>query len=350
MEVPVRYAVFRVLLVGLLGFVLVPVGAATADEPSLRSLADTRSRLIGSAVDTTVLATSPGYSDVLANQFSSVTPENVMKWQLVEPVRGVFDYAAADRLVAFAGAHNQLVRGHTLVWHNQLPHWISEDAFNSDELAAILEQHVTQEAEHFRGHIYAWDVVNEPFNDDGTWRDSIWYRALGPDYVAQALQWARAADPAAKLYINDYNTEASGPKSDALYALVQDLQAQQVPIDGVGFQAHLSTQNAFPPDLSANLQRFADLGIDVAITEADVRVLLPVTDAKLNDQANYFRQLLRSCLSVDRCVSFTVWGFTDAHSWVPSVFAGQGAATPYAEDLQPKPAYIALRDSLVQAQ
>ena len=345
-----RHAVWSVVVVGLLGLVLGSVGAASADEPSLRSLADARSLLIGSAVDTTVLANSPEYAAVLASQFSSVTPENVMKWQLVEPVRGGFNYAAADRLVAFADAHNQLVRGHTLVWHNQLPAWVSASTFSSAELAAILEQHITEEAGHFSGHIYAWDVVNEAFNDDGTWRDSIWYRAMGPGYVAQALQWARAADPAARLYINDYNTEGIGPKSNALYALVQDLQAQQVPVDGVGFQAHLSTQSAFPTDFGANLQRFADLGVDVAVTEADIRVPLPATDARLNDQADYFRQLLRGCLGVERCTSFTVWGFTDAHSWVPSVFAGQGAATPFAEDLQPKPAYFALRDTLSQTQ
>ena len=336
-----RHGPWRVLLIGM--FV---VTSAAADEPSLRSLAEARSSMFGTAVDTTVLANSPAYAAVLANQFSSVTPENVMKWQTGR--------ASARRLRLRRGgsarrvrrAHNQRVRGHTLVWHNQLPAWVTAGDFSSDELAAILEQHITQEAAHFRGHIYAWDVVNEPFNDDGTWRDTIWYRAMGPTYVAQALQWADAADPAARLYLNDYNTEAIGPKSNAMYALVQDLQAQQVPLDGVGFQAHLSTQYAFPTDFGANLQRFADLGVDVAVTEADIRVPLPVTDARLNDQADYFSQLLRSCLSVQRCVSFTLWGFTDAHSWVPGVFAGQGAATPYAEDLQPKPAYFALRDAL----
>jgi endo-1,4-beta-xylanase len=338
----------RLVVVALFALVLGTVGPTHADGPSLRDLADARARLIGSAVDTTVLANSPDYAAVLASQFSSVTPENVMKWQRIEPVRGVFDYAAADRLVAFAEAHNQRVRGHTLVWHNQLPAWVSADVFSTDELAAILQDHVTQEADHFRGHIAAWDVVNEAFNDTGTWRDSIWYRALGPDYVALALRAARAADPDARLYINDYNIEAPGPKSDALYKLVQDLHAQGVPVDGVGFQAHLSTQSVFPPNLTANLQRFADLGLEVAITEADVRVPLPVTDARLSTQADYFRQLLQSCWAVDRCVSFTVWGFTDGHSWVARAFPGQGAATPYDAELNPKPAYFALLDSLRQ--
>jgi endo-1,4-beta-xylanase len=174
--------------------------------------------------------------------------------------------------------------------------------------------------------------------------------AVDTGYVAQALAPARAADPGARLYINDYNTEAIGPKSNAMYALVQDLQARQVPLDGVGFQAHLSTQYAFPSTLTANLQRFADLGLDVAVTEADIRVPLPATDTQLQSQADYFGQLVRSCLAVERCVSLTVWGFTDAHSWAPGVFRGQGAATPPTADLQPKPAYFALRDSLLDFQ
>src|ERR1700704_485946 len=112
-----------------------------------------------------------------------------------------------------------MVRGHTLVWHNQLPAWLTSGGFSDADLADVLHTHVTDEASHFAGQIYAWDVVNEPFNDDGTWRSSIWYRAMGPEYVAMSLQWARAEDPAAKLYVNDYNVEAINPKSDALYAL-----------------------------------------------------------------------------------------------------------------------------------
>jgi endo-1,4-beta-xylanase len=345
-----RHARVQLVLLAMLALGLTAMTPPARDIPSLRSLADAHSRLIGSAVNTTVLASSPAYAAVLASQFSTVTPENVMKWQLVEPERGAFDYAAADRLVVFAEAHAQVVRGHTLVWHNQLPRWVTDSGFSAEDLAAVLQEHITQEMDHFRGRIYAWDVINEPFNDNGTWRDSIWYRGMGPQYIAQALQWARAADPDARLYINDYNTEAIGPKSDAMYTLVQDLLARQVPIDGVGFQAHLSTQYAFPANFSANLQRFADLGLDVAVTEADVRMPLPATETKLGKQAEYYRQLLQSCLSVDRCASFSIWGFTDAHSWVPTAFVGQGAATPYAEDMQPKPAYFALRDALLQPQ
>jgi endo-1,4-beta-xylanase len=264
----------------------------------------------------------------------------------VEPRRGNLAYAAADSLIQFANDHNQRVRGHTLVWHNQLPTWLTQGSFSDSELADILHAHVTDEVSHFRGQIYAWDVVNEPFNEDGTWRDSVWFRAIGPDYVASALTWAHEADPDARLYINDYNVESINPKSDALYALARDLLASGVPLQGVGIQSHLALQNAFPATLEPNLQRFADLGLEVAITEADVRIALPVSGVELTGQADYFSRLLSACLAVDGCVSYTVWGFTDAHSWVPSRFAGQGAATLFDEQLQPKPAYSALTDLL----
>jgi endo-1,4-beta-xylanase len=325
-------------------------GPAQAHHPhraqGLRDLAPRP--LIGTAVNTDLLGSDATYTRVLDREFNSVTPENAMKWESVERERGVLDFSAADRLVAHARAQRQVVRGHTLLWHNQLPAWLTSGTFTNEELEAILHQHITDEVSHFRGRVYAWDVVNEAFNEDGTLRDTIWLRQLGTGYIAKAFRWAHEADPHAKLYYNDYNLESIGPKSDAAYALVQDLRRQGVRIDGVGFQGHLALQYPYPDTLGANLQRFAALGVDVAITEADVRMLLPVSDEKLAMQADQFAAMLDSCQAVRRCVSFTVWGFDDGHSWVPSVFAGEGAATPFDERYQPKPAYFALRHALAR--
>ena len=165
---------------------LSPSHVVAQADSSLRSGGDARNKLIGTAVNTTVLRTDPGYRDFLAREFSSVTPENVMKWQVVEPQRGKPDYTAADQLVQFAQANNQAVRGHTLVWHKQLPAWLAAGGFSSSDLADLLHAHIGDEVSHFAGEIYAWDVVNEPFNDDGSWRNSIWYQAMGSDYVAMA--------------------------------------------------------------------------------------------------------------------------------------------------------------------
>jgi endo-1,4-beta-xylanase len=317
---------------------------ATSD--SLRTLAARAGLRIGTAVNVDALAQDAGYRAIAAEQFNSVTPENVMKWDAVEPSRGTYTWAAADGLVDFARANKQKVRGHTLVWHSQLPAWLTSGTWTEAELRQILKTHVTDQVRHFRGRIWAWDVVNEAFNEDGTLRDTLWLRTLGPGYLADAFRWAHAADPHATLFYNDYNIEGFGPKSDAVYALVRQLRAEGVPIEGVGVQTHLDTQYPFPDRMRANLQRFADLGVDVAVTEADVRIPLPVDPTKQLAQNADYAQSLQACLLVSRCVSYTVWGFGDAYSWVPAVFAGEGAADIYDEQLQPKPSYDALHDTL----
>jgi endo-1,4-beta-xylanase len=335
------------LAAALLCTILPSSAVAGGHDDTLRALAARHHGLrIGTAVDTDVLAAEPDYRRTIAEQFSTVTPENVMKWQLVEPTRGQYDWAAADGLVAFAKRIHATVRGHTLVWHNQLPDWLAGGTFTPKELRALLRKHIADEVGHFRGRIWHWDVVNEAFNEDGTLRDTIWRTNLGDDYIADAFRWARRADGEAKLYLNDYNVEGLGPKSDGLYNLVKRLRAEGVPIDGVGIQGHLGIQYGFPDSVAQNVKRFADLGVDVAFTEVDVRMPLPVTDEKLQTQADYYSGLLQGCLASPRCVSFTVWGFTDAHSWVPGFFDGEGAACLYDENLQPKPAYFAVRDDL----
>jgi endo-1,4-beta-xylanase len=315
------------------------------DPRTLRTAAEPLGLAVGTAVDVNALVNEPAYRAEAAAQFSTVTPENEMKWGLVEPARGTYDWAAADRLMDFARQNDQRVRGHTLVFHGQLPDWLTGGTFNDDELRELLRRHVIDEVGHFRGRIWQWDVVNEAFNEDGTLRDTLWLRALGPGYVADAFRWAHAADPDALLFYNDYDIEAIGPKSDAVYALVKTLRAEGVPINGVGFQAH-ATVDLAPSDLAENMARFTALDLDTAVTEADVRMALPADDAKARAQADVYSQLMRACLATRRCLSFTVWGFTDAHQWVSGFFAGQGSAAIEDENLRPKPAFDVLLEDL----
>ena len=336
--------------------------SAAIKTNTLRSLAEQAGIKFGVAVNTDALASDTKYRHIVATQFSSVTPENVMKWESVEPTRGVYDYAAADALVAFAQANGQVVRGHTLVWHNQLPTWLTTGNFTAAELRDILRAHILEEAGHFRGDIQQWDVLNEAWNDDGTFRQTIWYNAYqeltgdGSDYIADVFRWAHEADPDALLFYNDYNLEFTGPKSNAVYTFLQGLVADGVPIDGVGFQGHLDTQYGFP-DVQANLQRFADLGLEVAITEADVRTFVtqkpngtytntPLNPGDAQKQVDYWVGMLEACLAVDACNSFTVWGVSDAYSWIPGVFTGEGAGLLFDMHSNPKPQYDALREVL----
>ncbi|MBT2441239.1 endo-1,4-beta-xylanase [Streptomyces sp. ISL-36] len=328
--------------VALLAAALTATPASAADAP-LRDLAAARGVYLGTAVTASRL--TGGYAQIAGAEFGSVTPGNEMKWSSVEPTRGTYDWSGADRVVAFAEANGQEVRGHTLVWHSQLPSWLTGGSFTADELRRIMTDHIAVEAGRYKGRIDHWDVVNEPLNDDGTLRQSLWAKALGESYIADAFRAARAADPAAKLYLNDYSTDGIGAKSDGMYALVERLLAQGVPIDGVGFQAHL-VLGQVPVTLEPNLRRFADLGVDVAITELDIRMQLPATEAKLDRQKADYASVLRACLAVTRCAGVTVWGFTDADSWIPDFFPGEGAATPYDENLARKPAYDGIAEAL----
>src|SRR6266545_5003612 len=300
--------------------------SATTDPTPLRTLAAARGIGIGTAVAAPALADEPD-------------------WAAVEPVRGQFTWAAADAIVGFATRHGQAVRGHTLVWHRSLPGWLTQGSFTTDELRALLQQHIQTEMSRYAGRVGVWDVVNEAVNDDGTLRHSIWLDRLGPGYIADAFRWVHAADPTAKLYLNDYGAEWTNAKSTALYALVRDLRAQGVPVDGVGFQSHVVLSSELT-GLAVTLTRFATLGVDVALTELDVRMPLPADATRLATQALGYGRAVSACLAVPRCVSVSTWGFTDAHSWVPAAFPGQGAADLFDEQLRPKPAYDAVHATL----
>ncbi|MDT9686663.1 endo-1,4-beta-xylanase [Streptomyces sp. TRM76323] len=321
----------------------VPGHAAETADPVLRDLAAAKGIYYGTAVTASKLTGT--YASVTAGQFDSITPGNEMKWGSVEPVRGDFRWSGADAVVDFAEANGQKVRGHTLVWHSQLPSWVENGSWTADALRTVMTDHIATEAGRYKGRIHHWDVVNEPFNEDGTRRQSVFQRVLGDGYIADAFRAARAADPTAKLYLNDYNVEGINAKSDAMYALVRSLKAQGVPIDGVGLQAHLIVGQV-PSTLQANIKRFSDLGVDVAITELDIRMQLPATEAKLAQQKADFKAVTQACVAVARCTGVTVWGFTDSDSWIPDFFPGEGAATPYDEGFRPKPAYYGIAEAL----
>lgn len=292
------------------------------------------------------------YGEVLALEFNSVSPENQMKWEFVQPQQGVYDFGAADAIVAFAEENGQDVRGHTLLWHSQNPAWLEQGDFTAEELREILRDHLTTVVSRYAGRVDQWDVANEIVGDDGALRmqENIWLRELGTGIIADAFRWAHEADPDALLFFNDYGVESIGPKSDVYYTLIQDLLSDGVPVHGFSTQGHLDMQWAAPGDMEGNLQRFADLGLETAVTEVDVRMDVipgqPPSPDQLEKQAGYYRTMLEQCLAVEGCSSFTVWGFTDKYSWVPVFFPQQGAATIMDEELNRKPAYYALREAL----
>jgi endo-1,4-beta-xylanase len=320
--------------------------AALAPGTPLKTLAQAAGgRYFGSDMTGNLLSQST-VTQLQSQQFNMVTPGNEMKWDTTEPSNGTFNFGPGDQIVSYAQANGERVRCHNLVWQSQLPSWVS--SLPTSQVQAAMETHITTEATHFKGKCYAWDVVNEPFNSDGSFVSDPFFRAMGSGYIADALRTAHAADPAAKLYLNDFNIEGENAKSNAMFSLAQSLLAQGVPLNGIGFESHFIL-GQIPSDMQANMQRFANLGLDVAVTELDDRITLPATSANLTQQATEFSNVVRDCLGVSRCVGVTQWAVGDADSWVPGTFSGQGAATMFDQNYNPKPAFTAVQNTLAAA-
>lgn len=324
---------------------------------SLRPRAERAGVLVGAAVDPTRLS-ERDYAATLAREFNMVQAENVMKWGTIRPSRATFNFGPGDRVVAFARAHTMKVRGHTLLWSEYNPRWLTNGDFTPDQMRAILHEHITKVMKHYAGKVFAWDVVNEVFEADGRVESSVWYDqpgigydGKGTAYVEQAFRWAREADPKALLFYNDYDAEGLNAKSDAIYAMVRDFKSRGVPIDGVGFQAHIVTLSMEDiASMSDNLARFAALGLQVHITEMDVGLPVDangrVDDADLAKQAEIYGRVAAACLDQPRCTAFQTWGLTDRYSWIPGYTKGKkDAALLFDRDYAPKPAYRAVANA-----
>ncbi len=312
--------------------------------PSLRKLAKADDLLLGTALRDQPLRDEPGYRKDLVGEFAAISPENAMKWDALEPERGKFTWGGADRAVDFAAKHGLKVRGHTLVWHAQLPGWLTGGDFDRGGLLRLMTGHVKRVMGRYKGRVKAWDVVNEAVAEDGSLRQSLWGKELGPGFIAAAFEAARKADPKARLAINEIGAESTGPKSDTLLRIVRELKRQGL-VDEVGFQAHFNLDGV-PETMEANLKRFAALGVDIAITEADVGVPDDAGPEALDAQAKVYAELVKTCRAVPRCRALTVWGYTDRHSWIPDNQPGTGRATLLDDELAPKPAYRAFQDAL----
>jgi endo-1,4-beta-xylanase len=316
---------------------------------TLRSLAKNRGMGIGTAVLMEPLQKDSTYREVLAREFNRLTPENAMKFGQLHPERDRYNFTNADALITFAKAHQMQVHGHTLVWYKSLPNWLTEAEWTREELMDILRQHIHTVVSRFRGEVASWDVVNEAIDNNGSLRDSIWLQGIGPDYIEMAFRWAHEADPQAQLFYNDHEGEELGKKADGIYKLFEDLRQRNVPIHGIGLQMHKSIKNPPNPEkVAANIKRLGELGLEVQITEMDVRIHdgKGTTEQKLASQADVYREMLRVCLDAPNCKTLTTWGLADHFSWIPYFFKRPDSPLLFNESYRPKPAYDALVDVL----
>jgi endo-1,4-beta-xylanase len=330
--------------------------AAPSNSVTLRSLADDRDFGIGAAVNLGALRRDRTYSEVLGREFNQIMPENAMKFQALHPERDRFNFKGADDMVAFANEHNMRMFGHTLVWQRGLADWLKAGDWTREELIEILRNHIQTVVSRYRGRVYAWDVVNEALDTDSSLRELIWLRGIGPEYIELSYRWAREADPDAKLFYNEYDPggwgEGSGQKVDGLYRLVADLKERGVPLDGIGLQMHLRLDDAPSYEaLKRNLERLAQLDLQIQITETDVRMGYgEPSPEELNKQGQVYADLIRACLDVPQCTGFWFWGFTDRYTWVSSFMGTSGAPLIFDPYYRPKPAYDAIATELREAQ
>ncbi|KAG6021509.1 Endo-1,4-beta-xylanase 2 [Claviceps sp. Clav32 group G5] len=259
----------------------------------------------GTAVDKNTLM-KPGVADFVAKEFGQVTPENSMKFDATEPSRGQFHFDGADYLVDYAEKHDLLIRGHTFLWWSQMPAWVKAIK-DKNTLIDVIQTHISTVAGRYKGKIYAWDVVNEIFEQDGSFRKTVYYNLLGEDYVRIAFEAAHKADPKAKLYINDFNLDdPNAAKLKAMIKYVTKWRAAGWPIHGIGSQSHLFA--GMGEKSAAAIKMLGAAADEVAITELDI------TGAP---QADY-EAVTKGCIDVKNCVGITSWGVRDTDSWLAS--------------------------------
>lgn len=332
---------------GIISSLLVITGvAASAKAPKTLKAAYKGDFYIGAAINAAEIDGSDARADaIVTSQFNSISPENALKWESIHPMQGSYDFRLPDLYVAFGEKHHMYIHGHTLVWHNQTPAWVFHDdkgnLLTRDALLDRLRDHIQTVVGRYKGRIQSWDVVNEALNEDGTMRQSMWYKIIGPDYIEKAFEYAHQADPQALLCYNDYNLE-NVPKRNGAIALVKKLQADGVPIGCVGLQDHDHFDWPSTEQEDDTITALAALGVKVAISELDVDVLPAAghqptadinyrvaQDPKLNPYVSGLPDAVRKHLA-DRyadlfrvflkhrgqIVRVTFWGVTNADSWL----------------------------------
>jgi endo-1,4-beta-xylanase len=352
--------------------------AVAPEGPGLKGLAPP-GLLIGAALNgRQIEGKDPVAAGIIAREFSSISPENVLKWGPVHPEPDRYVFEPADSYVALGQRHGMKVIGHVLVWHQQTPRWVFQGREGAppdrETLLARMRSHIDTVVGRYRGRIHGWDVVNEALEDDGTLRRTPWLEAIGPDYIAKAFEYAHAADPASELYYNDYNLWKPA-KREAAIRLVKDLKARGLRVDGVGEQAHWGVAEPPLADIDETIAGLASgTGVKVLLTELDVDVLPREPDmwgadlsrkAQIRAKTNLYpdglpdeqqRRLARRYADIFRLVlkhqaavsRVTFWGVTDAHSWLHDFPIPGRVNYPLLWDRQgrPKPAFDAVVEVL----
>lgn len=341
------------LIVGLFAYWFFALRVPNLPEPTLKSAAAKHG--IGLSVLTYPESLdSPVFKNILGTQYAGVTIDGALHWDQMRPSETTYNFAAADKIVNYAAAHNLTVQVHHLMWDedDSLPKWIKTDGYSQQQLSELLHKHITTVMQHFKGKVQAYTVVNEPFtrakhlyNLDAWWHDHL---GGGTDYIDKAFQWARAADPKATLILNDFANDTEGEISNIQYAYMKSAKERGIPIDAIGMQVHINATH--PPSYEAmvkNMRRFGALGYKVYITEFDIdsHKLTTSRAEKWQLEARITSDVVRACVDSKACTDFTVFGMKDK-PFYSSWFGGRPRRSyMLTNSYQPKPAYQSFHDA-----
>ena len=321
------------------GFCALSFCLASCGKKTVASSAAKHGVDFGFAVSVTDLL-NENTQKIIADEAKILVAENCMKGSQLRPNKTFWNWSDPENLVKFANQHKIVAKWHTLFWHEMNPPFINQMK-TKEEAEKNMDEHITTVMQKFKGRIRDYDVVNEMFNEDGSLRDTVWLRTLGPGYLERAIRKAHEVDPDAHLFLNEYNNEAAGyPKADAMYELVKDFVERGVPIYGVGMQLHLAADLPYDEEaIRQNIRRYAELGIKICFSEVDVRMPLARADQYAQTQVDIWRSLMKLAVEEPNVESFIVWGISDKNSWIPAWKPGYGDALLFDKKFQPKPVY-----------
>lgn len=332
----------NILLLILLAYVF------SVQKPKDASLKDIfkDSFYIGVALNSQqVFGKEPKALAILEQHFNSLSPENGLKWGLVHPKPNTYNFEFGDAYVALGGKSGAFTIGHCLVWHQQVPNWVFEDEsgelVEKEDLIARMEEHIETVAGRYKGKIAGWDVVNEAFEEDGSFRNSKWYQIAGKDFIKAAFRKAKEVDPEAELYYNDYNVWKESKRAGIL-DLAKEMKSEGIKIDAIGMQGHYMLDSPSLEEIEQAITEIADAGFNVVVTELDVDVLprpenaqgadlnsnfanspeynpfvngiSPEAEAKLAKRYADLFQLFHK--HKDKISRVTLWGLHDGRSWL----------------------------------
>ncbi len=296
------------------------------------------------------------HQEILGSEFSSISAEYEMKMNIMYPNEGAYNWTAADAIVNFAHDNGLNMHGHALIWHNATPDWVENYAGTDAEFEAMIEDYIKTVVDRYKDKVSSWDVVNEAILDgSGDYRNSVFYQRMGKDYITKCFQWAREADPDVVLFYNDYSICSDATKQSAIFTMIDELQNNSVPIDGLGYQLHISYNYPSRDDIVSAVNKSVDRNLKVHFSELDIRAnpnndLSSLTQSRSLAQKDKFKELaeIYSALPDDNKYALTLWGLKDDESWLLDFHGHIDWPLLYDASFNEKDAYYGFLEGLMK--